>query len=298
LLLTGPSGVGKRHLALQIAKRLVCAEGDPPCGRCVQCRQLEGGSHPDVLVVERPEGKDAIAIAQVREMRDWGSLLPFQAERKVCIIADAEGLTLQAADALLKTLEEPQRSLTIILTAAEADALPATVISRCRVIHLAAIETDRIAAALKERGTDAAGAERLARLSRGSIGWALTAATMPKLATQREDLLDRLSGVLDMDLGARLDLAESLAADRKDRSAIRNALEILLLLARDLVLVMHGVPPQLVSPEGSERLERQAQRYGLADVEAYLGRIRLTMDRIDANVDPRLALEALLVNIP
>lgn len=298
LLLVGPSGVGKRRLALELAMALNCEGDDVPCRQCLDCRQIAAGSHPDVLVIEHGEGKDSIAIQQVRELRDAASLRPFQGRRKVYVIADAEELTLQAADALLKTLEEPHPQVTIVLTAAEVDGLPGTIVSRCRVIPLRAVEAATIARALIGRGLDEAEAERVARLARGSAGWALRAAAQPKLVAQREELIGRLSTLLDLNVEGRLQLAESLTTDRKDRSAVRRHLELLTLLAGDLLLLFHDLPPRLVSGADSERLRVQATRLGLEGIMAYLGRLRRAMERIDQNVDPRLALEAAIVSLP
>jgi DNA polymerase-3 subunit delta' len=298
LLFTGPQGIGKTRLALELAKALNCVGAEPPCQRCVHCHQIEIGSHPDVSVIERPEGKDSIAIQQVRALRDEASLRPFQGQRKVYIITETETLTAQAADALLKTLEEPQPQLTLILTAAEDDAVPATILSRCRVIPLHPVDTESIVARLLADGQDRAGAARLARLARGSMGWALTAARSPKPAAQQEEMIRRLSGLLDFDLEARLQLVESITGDKKDRGAVRRAMELLTLLARDLLLLSQGLPPRLVSGGERSTLERQAARLRLDQVHDYLQALRRAMDRIDRNVDPRLTLEALVVAAP
>jgi DNA polymerase III gamma/tau subunit len=115
---------------------------------------------------------------------------------------------------------------------------------------------------------------------------------------QRQEMVERLSGLMDLELEARLQLAETMTANRKDRTLIRRQLEVLLLLARDLLLLSQGLPAQLVSGTQQETLARQAASLGAARINAYLHSLRLTMERIDQNVDPRLALEALLVREP
>lgn len=298
MLFTGPEGIGKTRLATELAKALNCTGEDPPCQACAHCRQIEAGGHPDVVVIERQEGKSTISIEQVRELRDAAVLRPFQGRRKVYMISGAEALTPQAADALLKTLEEPQPQLTLILTAGEDDALPGTVVSRCRTIRLQPVESSEIVSLLVRHGQEESEAERLARLARGSVGWALRAARQPELAAQQDELIDRVSRLLDLDLAARLQFVESLATDKKDRAAVRRALELLILLARDLLLIGQGIPPRVVDGAQRETLERQSARVTLDEVGNYLRSLKVAMDRIDQNVDPRLTLEALVVSAP
>jgi len=298
LLFTGPEGTGKTTLALELAKAMNCTGDSPPCQSCLHCRQITGATHPDVTLVERPEGKDSIAIQQVRELRESAALRPFQGRRKVYIVAGAGALTAQAADALLKTLEEPQPQVTIILTATEAEALPATVVSRCRLMALRAVETHAIAATLTECGASSETANDLARLARGSVGWALQAFKQPKLVAQREDVVRRASRVLDLSLDERLQLAEELVADRKDRSAVRRNVEILVLLAHDMVLAREGLPPRLVNAAQEPALTASARRCSLSQLRCYVKSLGTAMERIDQNVDPRLALEAVMVGLP
>lgn len=299
LLLTGPAGTGKTHLALELARALNCTGVAAPCGTCLHCRQIAHGAHPDVVLIERPEGKTMIQVDQVRDdLIDPASLRPFQGRMKVFIIVGAEDLSGNAADALLKTLEEPGPQVTIILTAGDPGALPATILSRCQVVLLHPVSPARLEAALRERGQDEVSAARLARAAQGSVGWALRAVQNPKLLADQEATVTRLAQILEMDVPARLDLAESLTAERKDRTVLRRNLELLLLVGRDLLLLAGGQPAQFVGGELQSALSAQAARLSLADLHAFLTGLGLAMQRIDRNVDARLALEALFMRLP
>lgn len=297
LLFTGPSGIGKTHAALELAKALNCTGVDPPCQLCIHCRQIELASHPDVVTIQRPDGKDSIAIQQVRELRESASLRPFQGVKKVYIVAGAEALTPQACDALLKTLEEPHLDVVVILTAPDADTLPETVVSRCRVLYFQPLTGEEVNSALQERGAPFEEGERLARLAQGNFGWALRALKQPQLADQHEEILTKLTTLMDMPLDERLQFVEAVSNDRKDRAALRRNLELLLLVARDLLLESQGCRSQLLVGEQRELLARQGARFSLAQIHEYLDNVRLALLRIEQNVDPRLALEALLVKL-
>jgi DNA polymerase-3 subunit delta' len=297
LLLAGPREIGKTRLAVELAKALNCIGLEPPCQACLHCRQIEVGSHPDVWIVGPSAGRDSIVIQQVRELRESASLRAFQGKWKVFVIAGAEALTPQAADALLKTLEEPPTKVTIVLTTSDVDALPETMLSRCNVVTLQTVDDSLIERMLLERGGSLEMARRLAHLARGRVGWAIRAAADPKLAGQQEELLASLTSLLDLDLDARLQLVEKLTV-KKDRSYVRGVLELLVLVARDLLYLSEGLPSRLAADQLKQTLARQAAFLGEASVHEYVRAVRIAMERVDHNVDPRLALEAVVVNLP
>lgn len=136
LLFTGPAGVGKRHFAQIFANRLLCLDSSDglACGRCKACELLAAGSHPDLRLIEPPEGKQIIGVDQVRGLGDFLSRTAQQGGWKVAILNPADAMNLNSANALLKNLEEPAGKALLILVSQRAALLPATIRSRCQRI--------------------------------------------------------------------------------------------------------------------------------------------------------------------
>lgn len=197
-LFVGPEGVGKRTFALGLAQGLLCERSDPsalePCGKCPACRQVEAGTHPDLLLAGRPEDKHDLPIKVIRDLCGELGLKPARGSRKVAIVDDADDLNEEAANAFLKTLEEPPPGSVLILIGTSAELQLDTIISRCRVLRFNPLPAADLAALLLEHEitTDSAEAERLAALAEGSVGRARGLAD-PELATFRRGLIDELA---------------------------------------------------------------------------------------------------------
>ena len=137
-MIQGPEGTGKQELAMQMVSRLLCTEDDEfACGQCRSCTLFKGGAHPDCFLLEPEEGKHQIVIDQVRRMISSLSLTTSFSPRKISLLCPAEALNKNAANALLKSLEEPPGETVIILVAHDASRLPVTIRSRCQSINVA-----------------------------------------------------------------------------------------------------------------------------------------------------------------
>ncbi len=203
-LFVGPSGVGKATIARRFAALLLC-DDDNECRRRVLT-----GVHPDCTAVE-PDGRTALTVDQARRTVALAVLAPLEAARKVFLIAEAGLMNDEAANALLKTLEEPTPTTVFILVAESEDELPATIGSRCRVVQFGRVTDQEVVAALVGDGVDQAQAERAAITSGGRPGLALMLATRPEVAAYRDAWLSVPTRLSDRP-GEGFRLAEELVA--------------------------------------------------------------------------------------
>lgn len=171
-LFSGEKGVGKRSVAAIFARSLNCTgTGERPCDECPSCLRYLAGTHPDHIVLS---GEKSVKVEMVRDLIDQVSVKPFEGGRRSVVIEDADRMTPQAQNALLKTLEEPPEATVLILTTAFPGKLLPTIHSRARLIRFCPLTEAEVALALTKRGIAPDRARQLARESGGSVGNALT----------------------------------------------------------------------------------------------------------------------------
>lgn len=171
LLFAGPDGIGKTLIARILSAALLCSGTVRPCENCLSCRQLAQGVHPDFTLVQ-PDGS-SIRIEQIRALQHQVSLVPYLADRRVVVIENSEKMTAQAANSLLKILEEPPEYAVFILIAAGKQMLLDTILSRCLTVSFHPVPWQQLAEALIARGYPQSQAEVAARLGNGRMGAAL-----------------------------------------------------------------------------------------------------------------------------
>ena len=300
LLIRGRRGIGKRALALHFAQALLCEAARPddgPCGRCPSCGYVYAGAHPDLRVIEPVErdeegnetAVDAILVERVRELIDFTQLSTHRQRAKVAVIAPAELMNAAAANAVLKTLEEPPPLTYIILVSHQAGRLRATILSRCRM--LAAPEPDPALAAdwLAKQG--AARPERLLAQAGGAPLLALALAD-PAAQRERELLIAELSDperLSPLALGSRID-----AYGKEERKAVlADVVYGLLTWSADLAASASGGTPRF-HPELREPLARLATRVARLALFRYYRKLLRQRALLGHPLQPRLVAEALL----
>lgn len=248
-LFAGPDGVGKFLFALQVAKMLLCRgdQGDDACDVCRSCRQADSDSHPDLHRVQAADGKRFISIEQIQVLRRRFALRP-HGERLVAIVRDADRMTPPAANALLKTLEEPPAWATLLLTASRPSALPETILSRCQTLRFGPLSCEEVERILEAEFDWPPEATRFAAsFSDGSVGQAAEIHGLGGLEL-RNALMDRLGRLTTQDNFDLSEFALERAAEvggvlEDKRAALRRMLQIILRYYRDALGHKLGVPP-------------------------------------------------------
>src|SRR5262249_22634783 len=240
-----------------------------------------------------------ISIEAVRALQHDAALAPSAARWKVYLVIGAQHLSLDAANSLLKTLEEPPPSVVLVLTAGDPDELLPTVVSRCQPIRLGPVSVANIARALQRRGTSASEADLIARLSGGRPGWAIEATRNPAVVEERNRALDDLKLASSPRFRDRFAIAERLASGySRDQRLLLRTLSLWQLWWWDVHLLQRGLPELVTNEDLRDALAAAARTIAPSQVRAHVRRLADASQWLVQNVNPRLALEALLVTGP
>jgi DNA polymerase-3 subunit delta' len=290
-------------LALNLAQALNCDAEEPPCGRCRSCSRIAEGKHADVQVISTTSSdrtRAEISIEQIKEMQRQVSLPPYEGRYKISVLDGAERLSDEAANRLLKTLEEPPPHILIILLTSKEGLLLPTIISRCQRIELRPMPPSRAEQELAEHWNIAPQkAKLLARLSKGCLGWALSAEKDDALLQEHSQMMDTLVTLNDQGRLARLGFAGKLATEfSKNRDLVEAWLTLWLGWWHDLLLVKGGSIGLITNIDRESELARQAERYDLRRISTFIRNLQAGLGQLNQNANPRLVLEVLMLNMP
>lgn len=323
-LFTGPAGIGKRTLAFAFAMTLNCQGGDPnaagapdlPCGLCSSCQRILHGTHPDVVEVSLETQAQALAQASgkpkgpapkelridtIREMQATVGLSPYSGRWKVYIIGDADRLNEEAANCMLKTLEEPPQHTVLVLLASDESAVLPTVSSRCVQVPLRGLGREEIARALQSRWglSDPQRAELFAALAGGRLGHAVGLMSTPDALASRRDYLQELSLLSKATIADRIEAAARYAKElTDDRTALFAMLQTWEAWWRDVLVAGARASELVANVDQSQALGAAAGRHSPAKAAEAIGLIADTRLQLQENVNPRLALESLALKMP
>jgi DNA polymerase-3 subunit delta' len=296
LIFAGPRGVGKHQFALSLAQALNCRRpinGDA-CGTCDQCVKIAAREHIDVETIVA-DGQ-FIRISQMREMAEKSNYRPYDGRRRIYILDDAERLNLNAANSILKVLEEPPETTLLVLVTAKPYALLQTIRSRCQMLSFAQLTAPELEAFLNENYKRPAQENRLlARLARGSIGRALEI-DLGIYREQRAMMVELIETVIiSRDTMKLMQAAEHLAK-KLEREEFERHLDALLVLLADVFHLKLGETAEsLTNVDIAPRLERIAEAATLEQIADWVDKIEGVMQGLARNLNRQLAMEEMLL---
>ena len=292
-LFYGTEGVGKRTTASVFARALNCEEENPPCDACRSCQKAERNTHPDIVTITA-EGQ-FIKIGAVKELQEQMKFRPREGRRRVLIMPEADRMNAAAANALLKTLEEPSAGNILLLTTSRPHALPMTILSRCQHLRFTPLPRETVARFLREKESlEAAAAEALAASSGGSIGKALEMNREDYL-TLRNGILEHLAEENPADPLQRLAFAGRFGTEREE---ILERLHILRTCYRDaLVFRETRETERLIFRDRAGVIRTLAGRLPGRELLTSIAAVEAAMSAIDQNANKSLTLEALMIKL-
>ena len=296
-IFTGEPGAGKKLLAGTFAMTLQCeAGGTEPCQKCDSCKKAIGKNHPDIIMVNH-EKPGTISIDEIREqvVQDV-SIKPYCSPYKIYIIADAEMMTVQAQNALLKTIEEPPEYAVILLLTGNIDELLPTIQSRCVRLDLKVVDDGLVKKYLMEHlHVPDYQAEIDASFAQGSIGKAKAAATSQEFADMTQNALKILKYANTMEV---YELSETIKSFSNEKQNIDDYLDIFQFWFRDVLMFKATREiDNLVFKQEINFIKEQASQRSYENLEKILDALQKTKVRLRANVNFELALELLFLTI-
>ncbi len=312
-LFVGPEHVGKRTLATDLACALNCESADVPCGQCSSCKRIIDGKHPDlhaitlgmtgaaedIEVIDEEHHRKRISTEQIEDLQHAATLPPFEGRWKILLVENADRMSVEAGNRILKTLEEPPPHVMWMLLAEDENRLLETVVSRCQRVEVRPMPLLELERHLTTRGVAADRARLLARVSRGRTGWALLALSDESVLAARASRIESMIQLVQMTYTARFDFSREMdALYRRDSRTVLETLDTWTTWWRDLLLIKTGAADSIVNADYMNDLNDQSGRLGLEQIREFIGRLTQARQDLDLNVVSRLVFDSMVYSIP
>ena len=296
-ILDGEEGAGKKLLARAFAQTLQCERGGvDPCGECHSCKQAQSGNQPDIIEVTH-EKPASIGVEDIRgQLCGDIQIKPYSSPYKIYIVDEAEKMTVQAQNALLKTIEEPPAYGVIMLLTTNADAFLPTILSRCVTLKLRPVKNEIIKPYLMEKyHIPDYQAEVCTAFARGNVGKAERLAQSEQFAELKSHLIHLLRHLRDMEI---YELTEAVRSASEYKTEINDYLDLLALWFRDVLLFLATRQIDgLVFAEEINDISAQAKKSSYEGLERILKALEKAKVRLNANVNFELTMELLMLTI-
>lgn len=296
-ILNGQRGAGKKMLARLFAMTLLCEKRGPePCGECHSCIQAESGNHPDIIRVTH-EKPNTISVEDIRrQVNEDIQIRPYQGPYKIYIIAEADLMTVQAQNALLKTIEEPPAYAVIFLLTENAEALLPTITSRCVMLKLRNIRDTLIRKYLMETmHVPDYKADMCTAFAQGNMGRAIMLASSDHFNEIREEAVQLLKYINEMDIS---EITKAIRKINTYKLEINDYLDIIMIWYRDVLLYKATKDmDKVVFKDQITYIQERAKKSSYEGIELILESLEKAKTRLRANVSFDLVMELLLLTI-
>ena len=296
-LFEGEKATGKKEASIILAKSLFCEVDnlqEVPCNKCTNCRRIDNENHPDVHVIE-PDGL-SIKKEQIQYLQEEFSKKGVESSKKIYILVSADKMTVQAANSLLKFLEEPQSDTLAILITEQSQRIIPTILSRCQLISFQPLTSSILVKQLMERGIEETTASIVAELT-NQLDEAIQISSDDWFAQAQRKVLKLYEAVNQDNLKALIFLQEEWFNHFKEKEQIDLGLDLLLLIYKDLLYIQLDKQEEILFKNIQTQLERYALQYAQRKLASDMEKILEAKRRLLSNTNPQLVLEQLVLNL-
>lgn len=295
-LFSGMKGTFKLEVAKLIAKAFFCSDkiDEKPCEQCISCKRIESLNHPDFHIVE-PDGL-SIKKGQIQALQEEFSKTGVESKKKVYIINHADKMTVNAANSLLKFLEEPPSETLAILTTTQVQQILPTIMSRCQLINFVALSTEQLKQQLIENGVSKQNANILSQLT-NNYDDAISLSNEEWFVKAQSIMLKLYLVINKNPLEAMTSLQDGFFMELKERQQQEIGLNLLLMILKDLLNIRYQREEQVVFVEQFTQLENLAYNYSAQEIVRRMSIVLDSQRKLQSNINVQLLMEQLVLNM-